>query len=302
MTPPSLARFAWVAIAASVAVIALKGTAWLLTGSVGLLSDALESLANLAGAIMAYLMLLLAARPPDEDHHYGHGKAEYFASGFEGALILIAAAAVAVAAIPRLIHPRPLESVGLGLVVAGIATVINFLVARFLFQVGSEEGSITLEATGHHLMTDVWTSGAVIGGVAVVSVTGWHRLDAILALAVAGHIVHTGVRLMRRSAMGLLDTALPEERLDVIRGILARYEADGIQFHALRTRRAGRHNFISFHVLVPGSWTVQRGHDLVEEIEAEMRDALPRSTVLTHLEPVEDPVSFEDTSLHRGSG
>ncbi len=299
MIVPSLARFAWIAIAAAIAVIVLKTVAWQLTGSVGILSDALESLANLAGAIMAYLMLLLAARPPDEEHAYGHGKAEYFASGFEGALILIAAATIAAAALPRLLSPEPLDVVGPGLAIAGAAALLNLVVAHYLSGVGARYGSITLEATGRHLMTDVWTSVGVIVGVGAVAVTGWHRLDPLIALAVAAHIVVTGLHLVRRSAMGLLDTALPEEKVDRVHAILKEFEGQGIEFHALRTRRAGRQSFVSVHVLVPGGWTVQRGHDLVEEIERRIRGTISGATVFTHLEPIEDPISFQDASLLR---
>ncbi len=299
MSASALTRFASMAIAAAFVVIGLKLVAWWVTGSVGLLSDALESVANLAGAVMAYLMLSLASQPPDEEHAFGHGKAEYFASGFEGALILAAAVVVAVAAIPRLLDPPELESIGLGIGVAAVASVLNLGVARVLLEVGSEERSITLEATGRHLMTDVWTSVGVIAGVVAVAITGWRWVDPLIALAVAGHITHTGFHLLRRSALGLLDTALPEEDQLRIQEILADYRSRGIEFHALRTRRAGRQRFVSVHVLVPGRWTVQRGHDLVEEIEASIRRTVPRSTVFTHLEPVEDPVSFEDTTLHR---
>jgi cation diffusion facilitator family transporter len=303
-SPPrsSLTRFAWLAVVAAVLVIGLKGTAYAVTGSVGLLSDALESLANLAGAIMALAMLTLAARPPDEEHAYGHGKAEYFASGFEGALILLAAVSIGIAAVPRLLNPRPLEAVSFGLLIAAGATVLNFLVARVLVSAGVRHGSITLEATARHLMTDVWTSLGVIVGVGATAITGWYVLDPLIAIAVAVHILVSGLRLIGRSALGLLDTALPVSQLAAIQEVITRYEQQGVAFHALRTRQAGRYRFISMHVLVPGVWSVQRGHELLEEIEERVREVVPLSTVFTHLEPIEDPVSFADAPLVRERG
>jgi cation diffusion facilitator family transporter len=297
MPRSTLPRFAAVAIVTSLAVISLKLSAWWMTASVGLLSDAVESLANLAAAIVAYVMLVVAERPPDDDHAYGHSKAEYFASGFEGALILLAAVAIALAGLQRLFFPRPLEQLGAGMAVAAVATVLNLLVARLLLHGGQTHGSITLEASGQHLMTDVWTSIGVIAGVSAAGFTGWPWLDPVVALAVAAHILLTGVRLIRRSALGLLDTALPESDLLTVREVLAGYEARGIKFHALRTRRAGRRSFLSMHMLVPGEWTVQRGHDLAEEVEESIRARMPGATVLTHLEPEEDPASLRDESV-----
>jgi cation diffusion facilitator family transporter len=286
-----------VAITTAVVVLSLKFGAWWFTSSVGLLSDALESFANLAGAVIAYLMLVVADRPPDDDHAYGHSKAEYFASGFEGALILLASLGIAWAAVPRLLTPQAIESVGVGIGVAAVATVLNLAVARVLLRSAGAYRSITLEASGSHLMTDVWTSVGVIAGVGAVGVTGWYWLDPVIALVVAAHILATGAKLVRRSALGLLDTALPAEDLERVRGVLARYEASGIKFHALRTRSAGRRSFVSVHVLVPGIWTVQRGHDLVEGVEEDIRRLMPGATVFTHLEPEEDPVSLRDESV-----
>jgi cation diffusion facilitator family transporter len=294
-----LTRFAWFSIATAVAVIGLKGAAYALTGSVGLLSDALESLVNLAAAVMALAMLTVAHRPPDEEHAYGHHKAEYFASGFEGALILFAAASIVFTSLPRLVDPRPIAQPGVGLAIAGAASLLNLGMARVLFAGGQRYGSITLEANGRHLMTDVWTSVGVIVGVGTAALTGWLWVDALVAMAVAVHILASGVALIRRSALGLLDTALPEAERDAIRGVLAGYEAAGLQFHAVRTRQAGRMRFVSMHVLVPGEWTVQQGHELLEEIEDRVRAAVPSTTIFTHLEPVEDPASFQDTALYR---
>ncbi|MFA7330002.1 MAG: cation diffusion facilitator family transporter [Candidatus Delongbacteria bacterium] len=295
----SLTRFAWLSIAAALATIAIKTLAWQLTGSVGLLSDALESLVNLAGGIFALLMLKLAALPPDEHHDFGHSKAEYFASGAEGALIVGAALAIAWAAVRRLLHPADLESVGAGLLVSAGASIINLLVARVLLKAGREHASITLEADGKHLMTDVWTSAGVIVGVGAVALTGWRVLDPLLALAVAANIVWTGYKLLHTSALGLMDTVIPAEERQRILDVLAVYEAQDIQFHALLTRQAAGRRFISVHVLVPGEWSVARGHVLVEEIEAAIRAVLRGSTVFTHLEPLEDPVSFHDQQLDR---
>ncbi len=296
-----LTRYAWLSIGAAVITIGLKLGAYWLTGSVGLLSDALESLVNLAAAIMALAMLTLAARPPDEEHAYGHGKAEYFAGGVEGALILLAAASIAWTAVPRLVAPQPLEQIGLGLAVSLAASAINLIVARVLLAAGRRFRSIALEADARHLMTDVWTSAGVLAAVGAVVFTGWQRLDPIIALVVAANIIWTGVRLLRQSALGLLDTALPPEEQVAIDAVLARYRSDEVQFHALRTRQAGARSFMSVHVLVPGGWTVQRGHRLLEQIERDIRAAVPGLTVFTHLEPLEDPVSFEDTRLDRAA-
>jgi cation diffusion facilitator family transporter len=294
-----LARFAWLSILAAVVTIGLKTFAWRLTGSVGLLSDALESLVNLAAAVMTLSMVTLAARPADDVHAHGYSKAEYFASGVEGALILVAAAAITWAAVPRLLDPLPVEQAGLGLAVSAGASLVNLAVARVMLGAGRRHGSIALEADGHHLMTDVWTSAGVIAAVAAVAITGWRILDPIIALLVAANIVWTGVGIVRRSAVGLLDRSIDPGELKTLREVLAAHEAAGVQFHALRTRQAGSRRFVTFHVLVPGIWTVARGHELAERIEAEVRAALPAVNVLTHVEPVEDPASFEDEGLDR---
>jgi cation diffusion facilitator family transporter len=299
MQAPSLTRYAWLSIAAAIATILLKGAAWQMTGSVGLLSDAIESFVNLAGAIMALWMLTLAARPADDDHAHGHGKAEYFSSAFEGFLILLAAVSIGYAAIGRLMHPQALEAVVAGLLVSVVASVINFATARTLMRVGRTHNSITLEADAHHLMTDVWTSAGVIAGVGLVWLTGWLWLDPAIALLVAVNIVWTGWQLMQRSAAGLMDVSLPAERRAQVDALLAGYRTQGLEFHALRTRQAGSRVFVTLHVLVPGSWTVQHGHDWSERIEADIRLALPHAHVTTHLEPIEDPVSMVDQELDR---
>lgn len=297
---PSLTRFAWLSIAAALATIALKTGAYLMTDSVGLLSDALESLVNLAGAIMALGMLTIAARPADDIHVYGHTKAEYFASITEGLLILGAAAGILSAAITRLFQPRELEQLGLGLGVSIVASVINFSVARTLLRASREHRSITLEADAQHLLTDVWTSIGVIGGVAVAGFTGWSVLDPLVAIAVALNIVWTGVRLVSRSVSGLMDAALPEGELSLIQRVIEKYHNRGVSFHALRTRQAAARRFISVHMLVPGEWTVHDAHHLAEDFEADVRAALGNPiTVFTHIEPAEDELSMEDILLDR---
>ena len=295
----SLTRFAWLSIAAAILTIALKAIAYWLTGSVGLLSDALESFVNLAGALMALAMLIIAARPADEEHAYGHSKAEYFSSGVEGALILIAAVSIVVAAIHRYITPKPLEQIGLGLGVSIVASLVNLFVARVLLRASKQFHSITLEANSQHLMTDVWTSAGVLVGVGAVALTDWERLDPIVAFLVAGNIIWSGVRIVCKSVSGLMDTAISVEEQNIIRRVLEPYVQNGVKCHALRTRRSGAQRFVSFHVLVPGIWSVRRGHQLLENIEADIRHAIPSVTVLTHLESLNDPVSWEDTSLDR---
>lgn len=299
MLPASLKRYAWLSIAAALATILLKGWAWWITGSVGLLSDALESFVNLAGAIMALAMLTLAAMPADDNHAHGHGKAEYFSSAFEGFLIIIAAVAISYAAIDRLLNPQPLETVGIGLAVSVVASVINLATSRILMAVGKKHKSITLEADAHHLLTDVWTSAGVIVGVGLVWLTGWLWLDPVIALLVALNIVWTGWQLLHRSATGLMDVSIPEEDLMAIESVLDSYRRQGLDFHALRTRQAGTRAFISLHVLVPGKWTVQLGHDWSERIEADIRQAVTYAHITTHLEPMEDPVSLADQALDR---
>ncbi len=296
---PSLKKYVWLSIAAAVATIGLKGVAWALTGSVGLLSDALESFVNLAGALMALWMMWLAEQPADANHAWGHGKAEYFSSAFEGFLIFLAAVSIAVSAVLRLMNPKELEAVAVGLGVSVVASVINFAVARVLLSVGKKHHSVILEADAHHLMTDVWTSVGVIVGVGLVVVTGWLWLDPVLALLVAANILFTGFKLMKRSASGLMDAALPQDMVAKVEALLESYRKQGFGFHALRTRQAGSRAFVTVHLLVPGSWTVKQGHDLAERLEVEMLALLPNGHVTTHLEPLEDPVSMLDEGLDR---
>jgi cation diffusion facilitator family transporter len=299
MVSPSLQRYAWLSITTALATIVLKGVAWRLTGSVGLLSDALESFVNLAGALMALAMLSLAEAPADESHTHGHGKAEYFSSAFEGFLILVAALSIGYAAVGRLLHPQALEDVGVGLAVSVVASIINLATARILLGVGRQHNSITLDADARHLMTDVWTSVGVIIGVGLVWATGWSWLDPVIAILVAVNIVWTGWQLLRRSAAGLMDVSVPEEARQRIEQVLDRYRGEGLEFHALRTRQAGARAFATIHVLVPGDWMVQKGHDYSERIEADLRLAVPHLHVTTHLEPKEDPLALADEELDR---
>ena len=297
-----LLRYAALSIAAALATIALKTLAWWLTGSVGLLSDAIESSVNLAGALMALAMLSIAARPADDGHDWGHGKAEYFSSAFEGLLIAVAAAGIVWAAVERLLAPQPLESVGMGLVVNAVASIVNLATARILMKAARDARSIALEADAHHLMADVWTSAGVIVGVALAWLTGATWLDPVVAIAVALNVVWTGWLLMRRSTAGLMDASLPDGDRARIESVLDRYRAQGVDFHALRTRQAGARSFVTFHLLVPGAWSVQRAHDLSEQVEAEVRQAVAQAHVTTHIEPIEDPASALDSGLDRHDG
>jgi len=296
-----LRRLVYLSIAAAVVTIALKFGAWAVTGSVGLLSDAAESVVNLVAALFALVVVQWSTRPPDEEHTYGHEKADYLSAGVEGALIILAAATIGVTAVDRLLHPAEITDVGLGLAVAVAASLVNLGVGRKLVAAGREYSSMTLEADGRHLLTDVWTSAGVVVAVALVAATGWKALDPLVALAVAANIVVTGVSLVRRSTDGLLDRALSDEELARVDAVLRRHAGEEVQFHALRSRRAGSRAFVSTHVLVPGGWSVQRGHDLAEQLDRELREALGHATVFTHLEPLEDPASFEDTGLDRSS-
>lgn len=291
-------NFAWLSIAAALATITLKVGAWQLTGSVGLLSDALESGVNLVAAVVALIALTIAAREPDEEHAYGHGKAEYFSSGVEGGLIILAAVGIFISAIPRLIHPQEIDRVGIGLAVAIVAAIINGLVGWRLLIAARQTRSIVLRADAHHLFTDVWTSVGVVAAVAIVSVTSWLRLDAIIAMVIGVNIIFTGYKLVNDSIHGLLDTAIPAEDLDKVERVLRDYRLEhDIHTHALRTRESGTRRFVSMHVLVPGDWTIRQGHEVVQQLEQDIRDALPETTVFTHLEPIDEPESWNDAGL-----
>lgn len=299
----SLTRYAVLSLLTALLVLALKLLAWRLTGSVGLLSDALETLTNVGGALMALLMLRVAAQPPDEEHAYGHNKAEYFSSGFEGMLIFIAAALIVIEAAPRLWSPHPLSVPALGLAIATVAGMLNLTAALLLARVGRRHDSITLRADASHLMADVWTTVGVVIGVALVALTGWLWLDALVAMMVAVHVLWTGVRLIRESATGLMDAAWSDDEQAILQRVLDEFRAQGaageIDFHAIRTRRSASRRFVNFHVLVPGRWSVKRGHDLVERLEERLAQELPQVTAFTHLEPSDDPVSYADEGLDR---
>lgn len=293
--------YVWLSIAAAVVTIALKAGAYQLTGSVGLLADAIESGVNLVAALVALWALTLAARPPDAMHMFGYSKAEYFSSAAEGGLIIMAAISIAIAAGERLFNPAPLAQIGLGLALTLLATLVNGVVALILLRAGRRLRSITLRADAHHLLTDVWTSAGVVLAIGLVKITGWLVLDPLIAFLVALNIIWAGLRLLRETGSGLLDASLPEEEQRTISAILAEYHVQGLQFHALRTRLAGARRFITFHVLVPGEWTVQQGHQLCEEIELAIGRALPFTSITTHLEPIEDPASWADQGLDRNN-
>jgi cation diffusion facilitator family transporter len=296
---PRTTSYAWLSIAAAVVTMAVKAAAYGLTRSVGLLSDAVESGVNLVAAITALAAIRAGAVPPDEEHAFGHDKVEYLSSGAEGVLIFIASVYITISAVQRLIVPQPLGSFDLGLALSLFASLVNLIVARLLIRKGVQHRSIALEADGRHLMTDVWTSVGVLLGLGAVWLTGWEVLDPLIGLAVAAHIAWTGWILVRRSAMGLIDTALSPEDLEKVRQILKKHEEQGLRYHALRTRQAGARCFISFHIQVPGNWSIQRGHNLLETVEREIRQAIPSATIFTHIEPLEDPRSWVDQGLDR---
>ncbi len=292
-TRDSLTRFAWLSVAAAVATIVIKTVAWQLTGSVGLLSDAAESVVNLVAAFVALIALRVAARPPDDNHHFGHTKAEYFSAAIEGVMIFVAALFIIVAAVERLLNPRPLDNLGVGLAVSVGASLINLVVGMTLLRAGRTHRSITLTADGRHLLTDVWTSAGILVGVVLVWVTGWDRLDPIIAILVGINILVTGGRLLAESSFGLMDGAMKAEEIAEINAVLDDFTSADVTFHGVRTREAGHQRFVSLHVLVPGAWTVQQGHDLLEQVEARLKATLEHLDVDTHLEPIEDPRAYE---------
>ncbi|ETA07502.1 cation diffusion facilitator family transporter [Gordonia alkanivorans] len=293
----NLARFAVLSIVTAVVVFGLKLLAWWITGSVGLLSDALESIVNVVAAVGAFVALRVAAKPPDRGHNFGHTKAEYFSAVFEGVLIVVAAVIIVVTAIDRLINPRELEEVGLGLGISVGATALNAAVGLILIHAGRKHRSLTLEADGKHLMTDVATTVGVLVGVFLVALTGWLPLDPLIAIAVAINIMVVGTRLVWRSSAGLMDSALPAEQRSAIDDVLDRHRTDGIVFHDIRTREAGHERFLQLHMLVPGDWSVQRAHDLTEVVEDDLHAAVPDLNITTHVEPVNDPRAYEDWRL-----
>jgi cation diffusion facilitator family transporter len=286
--------YAWISVMTSVVTIALKFAAYYLTGSVGLLSDAIEAVVNIVAALVALGVLMYSGAAPDREHNFGHEKAQYFSSGIEGALIFVAAGGIVWTAIPRLVAPQPLEQVGIGLALSVLAALANAACAWIMLRAARLHRSITLEADAKHLLTDVWTTAGVFLGVLLVELTGWLLLDPLIAIAVALQILWTGWHLMSRSFHGLMDRAIPDEDRAVIVEVLERLRHEGGDYHALRTRVAGAKSFVDVHVLVPGRMSVQAGHDLVERLENEIQSRLPHVEVLTHLEPLEDPKSWDD--------
>lgn len=297
-TPPDLRKYAWLAIATAVVTVLLKGAAWAITGSVGLLSDAAESMVNLVAAIVALVSLTIAAKPADDNHHFGHSKAEYFSAALEGILVFVAAASIIYLGVERLLNPRPLESLGIGLAVSMVAAVLNGVVGRILIGVGKRHRSITLRADGQHLMTDLYTSVGVVVGLALAWLTGWNWMDPVIAILVGVNILVTGYRLMSESTAGLMDASLSPEDNARIQAILdAHTETGRIEFHAVRTRESGSRQFMEMHMLVPGDWTVQRGHDAMEDLVEKIVAQFPAMSVTGHLEPIADPRSYEDIAL-----
>jgi cation diffusion facilitator family transporter len=297
--PVPLTRYAWLSIIAALVTITMKYTTYLLTGSVGLLSDALESLVNLAAAVVALLVLKLISRPANDEYTFGYSKAEYFSSGFEGGMILLAAGAIIFTALPRLINPVPLEQLGLGLVISVAASLINLAVSIILIRASRRYNSITLEADARHLMTDVWTTAGVLIGIALVWLTGWIRLDPIIAILVAINILFTGYRLVIRSGRGLLDASLPPQELASVKSILDSYQAQGVGYHALRSRQAAARKFLVVHLLVPGEWSIRKGHLLAEQVEKQVIETIKNANIVTHIEPIEDQLSMDDISIVR---
>ena len=293
----NLVKFAWLSIAAAVITITLKTLAWRMTGSVGLLSDAAESVVNLVAAVAVLIALIVSARPADKNHHYGHAKAEYFSAAVEGQMIFIAAVVIIYTAIERLLNPAPLENVGIGLGISVLASVVNGLVAMVLLRAARKHRSITLRADGQHLLTDVWTSAGVVVGVALVWLTGIERLDPIIALLVGINIIITGGKLFMESVNGLMDISMSKEDNQAVAEVLSEFVSENVHFHALRTRVSGHSRFGQVHVLVPGHWTVQQSHDLVEDIEAAMRARFDDFYLVCHVEPAEDPKSYEDIGI-----
>ncbi|GAA3028891.1 cation diffusion facilitator family transporter [Gordonia defluvii] len=289
----NLQRFAWLSIATAIVTIALKTGAWWITGSVGLLSDAAESVVNLVAAVAMLIALGVAAKPADDNHNFGHAKAEYFSAGVEGALIFVAAVAIIYAAVERLLNPRPLEALGIGLAISVVAAVVNGVVAVILLRAGRRHRSITLTADGRHLMTDLVTTAGVLVAIGVVAFTGWTILDPIIAIAVAINILFVGYRLIAESTLGLMDTALPDGDVGLIEEALDGFRSPDVEFHDVRTRVGGHLRYLQLHMLVPGEWSVQRGHDVVEDVEAGLHEVVEDLHITIHLEPIEDPRSYE---------
>lgn len=298
-TTRSSTFYAWLSVVTSLLTIVLKFGAFWLTGSVGLLSDAMEALVNLVAALVALWTLYYVSVGADEDHNFGHEKAEYFSSGIEGSLIFVAAISIIYTACARLVDPQPLESLGLGVILSITAAGANALCASFLLKGARNHRSITLEADAYHLLSDVWTTVGVVAAILLVPVTGWLILDPLVALFVAAQILWTGWKLVKRSFDGLMDKAIPKKEVESIQSVLNTLKKEGCDFHALRTRQAGRKHFADVHVVVPGAMSVREGHDLVERLENEISELVPNVEMLIHIEPLEDPRSWEDHNCKR---
>lgn len=300
----NLTRFAWLSIAAALATIALKTTAWWLTGSVGLLSDAIESVVNLVAAIVALVALTIAAKPADDNHQFGHTKVEYFSAMVESGMIFVAAVAIIAAAGERLLNPAEIESVGVGLAVSVVASVLNGLVAMVLLRAGREHRSITLTADGKHLLTDVWTSVGVVVGVALVAITGWEPLDPLIAIAVGLNILITGWKLMSQAVDGLMDHVAPAESRQKITEVLDRYASDEAFFHLVRLRESGHITFFTCHVTLPERWTVEQADKWLLPLEHDLQEAIPHCDVTIRVESKGLPCSADKhaPALAEGTG
>ena len=294
---PDLSRYGWLAVATALATIALKAGAWLVTGSVGLLADAAESIVNLVAAVVALIALKIAVKPADANHNFGHTKAEYFSAAVEGVMIFIAAISIGIFAVQRLLVPQPLEAVGVGLVISVVASVLNSAVALLLIRAGRRHHSIALKADGKHLMTDVWTSAGVLAGIVLVWLTGWDWLDPVIAIAVGVNILFAGYALVQESTAGLMDVSLPEEDNERLRAILSSRAGAEVGFHLMRTRVSGTRQFMEFHLLVPDEWSVKQGHDFLEDLSDEIVSEFPRMTVTGHIEPINDARSYSHADL-----
>ena len=294
---PDLSRYGWLAVATALATIALKAGAWLVTGSVGLLADAAESIVNLVAAVVALIALKIAVKPADANHNFGHTKAEYFSAAVEGVMIFIAAISIGIFAVQRLLVPQPLEAVGVGLAISVVASVLNGAVALLLIRAGRRHHSIALKADGKHLMTDVWTSAGVLAGIVLVWLTGWDWLDPVIAIAVGVNILFAGYALVQESTAGLMDVSLPEEDNERLRAILSSRAGAEVGFHLMRTRVSGTRQFMEFHLLVPDEWSVKQGHDFLEDLSDEIVSEFPRMTVTGHIEPINDARSYSHADL-----
>lgn len=295
-------RVLYLSIAAALITMVMKFAAYWITGSVGLLSDALESIVNLVAALVAFVALIIAERPADDTHPFGHEKIEYFSSGVEGTLILVAATGIIYTAVQHLLHPRPLADLDAGLMLALAASATNFIAARLLLRAARQHDSITIEADAKHLLTDVWTTLGVLVALVVVKFTNWTIIDPLIAMAVGGNIVFSGIDLLRRSFHGLMDFRLPQPELAAIAEVLEKYLGANQVYHNLRTRKSGAQRFIEFHLLVPGDMSVRAAHMLCEQIENEIRQRLQHTSVTIHTEPADELVSYQDveTSLPYG--